>query len=94
MKVEISARAAADLEDIADWIAQDDPRRADSFVAELVERGMSLSENPRRFPEAGVGGARKLTWRGYLILYSVGRERVDILRVVHGSRDWAALLLG
>jgi plasmid stabilization system protein ParE len=92
MKVEISAPAAADLEGIADWIAQDDPRRAESFVAELVERGLSLSENPRRFPEVGVGAARKLSWRGYVILYSVAEDRVDILRVVHGSRDWAALL--
>ncbi|MFL6856648.1 MAG: type II toxin-antitoxin system RelE/ParE family toxin [Allosphingosinicella sp.] len=92
MKVEISAPAAADLEDIADWIAQDDWRRAESFVANLVERVMSLSENPRRFPEVGVGAIRKLSWRGYVILYSVAKDRVDVLRVVQASRDWATLL--
>ena len=38
MIVVFTAEAEADLERIGDFIAQDNPRRAASFVTELVER--------------------------------------------------------
>ena len=94
MKVEITARAAADLEEIADWISEDNPERADSFVAELIEKGMSLSHNAQRFPKVGrwrVGIVRKLSWRGYVVLYCIRTERVDVVRIVQAS-NWAKLL--
>ena len=96
MKVRLSARATADLEEIADWIAADNPARADSFVDELVAKVGSLARHPRRFPQRRVGGEsfRKATWRGYLIFYRVLSDRVEIARIIHGSRDWAILLGG
>lgn len=95
MRVEISGPAAADLEDIADWIASDNQERADSFVAELIEKGLSLSDHPMRFPAVGRWDGelvRKLSWRGYVILYYVGNSRVEIVRIVQASRDWGKLL--
>ena len=56
---------------------------------------MSLSQRPNRFPTvvrlAG-HSLRKLSHRDYLIFYTVEAERVDILRIAHGARDWAALI--
>ena len=72
----------------------DNPARAETFIDELIERSHSLALHPLRFPAVGeLRGRtiRKLTHGGYLIFYLVGEQEVYILRIVHGSRDWAAL---
>jgi toxin ParE1/3/4 len=95
MKVILTRKAFADLDDIADWIGRDDWDRAETFVESLRRRCASLSRHPRRYPTvprpSGVE-MRKLAYRGYLIFYLVLEKEVDILRIVHGARDWAALL--
>lgn len=85
------------MEEIGDWIAVDNPARARTFVDDLLERAVSLTRNPRRFPAVpgSYGGSvRKLSWHGYVILYRIGDDAVEIVRIVHGSRDWKALLTG
>jgi plasmid stabilization system protein ParE len=52
VKVRFTASAEADLEAIVDWIAEDDPGRAASFVVELRGRCLSLADEPNRFPVA------------------------------------------
>jgi toxin ParE1/3/4 len=94
MNVGISPEARDDLLLIAEWIAEDNPSRADSFVYELEDRCQSLSEFPERFPAiAGMpkGTVRKLTHAGYLIFYRVDTKSVEVLRIIHGARDWASL---
>jgi plasmid stabilization system protein ParE len=57
---------------------------------------MSLGRQPRRFPHAFPSGeppVRKRVHRDYLIFYRVEAEQVQIIRVVHGSRDWVSVLL-
>ncbi len=49
MKVEFSRKADQDLEAIGDWIAQENPDRAYSFVRELRVDSLSLSDFPERF---------------------------------------------
>jgi plasmid stabilization system protein ParE len=44
MKVRITQAAFADLRDIGHWIALDDPERAVTFVQELGEKCLSLSD--------------------------------------------------
>ena len=92
MKVRISRRASADLEEIADWIALDNPVHADSFVNELLERALSLDRHPRRFPKVGTIRGEpvyKLGWHDYVVLYRFSSGGVEIARIVHGKRDWA-----
>lgn len=94
MRVRIADLAAEDLEAIGDWIAEDNPGRAISFIDELTDRCFALSRHPRRFPvviEADGQVLRKLTHRGYLIFYCLLADRIEIVRVVHGSRDWVSL---
>jgi plasmid stabilization system protein ParE len=96
MKVVVSAKAEADLEEIGDWIARDNPIRAASFVRELREACLSLAEMPRAFPLLAhrVGsGIRRKPYRNYLIFYSVCDRRVDILHVLHGARDYDQILV-
>ncbi|MFL6863572.1 MAG: type II toxin-antitoxin system RelE/ParE family toxin [Allosphingosinicella sp.] len=95
MKVRLTKPAEADLDEIVSWIAGDDPARADSFGAELWERCQSLASRPQRFPlalHASGFDVRKLVHRDYLIFYLVLDDRVEVLRIVHGSRNWGALL--
>jgi plasmid stabilization system protein ParE len=89
VKVRISRRASADLEEIADWIALDNPAKADSFVRALLKRSLSLGQHPRRFPHVGAISGEpiyKLGWRGYVLLYRVSPDGVEIARILHGRR--------
>lgn len=95
MKVVFTAAAEADLEAIADWIDEDNPARAVTFARALRERCLSLADKPNRFPVARrVAGQvfRKFVYRDYLIFYRVLADRVEIAHILHGARDWAALL--
>ena len=95
MKVVLTERALADLDEIADWIGRDDWDRAEAFVDDLESRCMTLSRYPRRYPlvpGATAGSLRKLSYSGYLIFYRMIETQVEIVRIVHGARDWAALL--
>ena len=90
MKVRITQAAFADLRDIGYWIALDDPERAITFVQELAEKCLSLSDRAFLYPsapEAGEG-VRKRRHRKYLILYHVGAETIEVLHVIHGMRDY------
>ncbi len=95
MKVVFAARANAALKEIGDYIAQDRPRRAASFVAELRTRARQLGDMPRAFPMVpryAQLGIRRRPYRRYLISYRIEAERILILLIVHGARDYHALL--
>jgi toxin ParE1/3/4 len=96
MKVRFAANARSDLLAIVDWIAADNPGRARSFAAELRAKCEGLSRRPRRFPIAvSVDGVdvRKRVHQRYIIFYTVSEDAVDTVRIVHGARDWGALLV-
>jgi toxin ParE1/3/4 len=95
VRVRFTSGARADLSVIGDWIAQDDPTRAVTFTAELVRAAKAISTRVRHYPVAASlaeGEIRKKNHRRYLISYRILGREVHILRIVHGSRDWAALL--
>ena len=95
MKVRYAPLARADLREIGLHIAADNLPRSITFVEELVDRCASLASQPERFPRVGqAGGAalHKMTHGKYLVLYVVTADSVRILRIVHGARDWVALL--
>jgi len=95
VKVRLTGDALADLEEIGDWIAQDNPGRADSFIAELRKVCATLATRARRYPVAFSrpgGEVRKRTSGNYLIFYRIAHGEVQVLRILHGARDWAALL--
>lgn len=95
MKVVLAAEAVGDLERIGDWIARDDPDRARSFVTELLEMTGELAEFSERFPlvpRYAEQGIRRRVHRNHLIIYRVEAERVVVIHVIHGARDYEALL--
>lgn len=95
MIVFITAAAEADLERIGDYIATDNPLRALTFVEELLERCERLAEMPNAFPlvpRYEQTGVRRRPYGEYLIFYRVGTERLDILHILNGARDYEAIL--
>lgn len=95
MKLVLAREAEADLERIGDYIAQDNPRRAVSFVLELRERTHGLLSNPRAYPLVpryeGLG-IRRCVHGNYLIFYRVTADEVLVLHILHGAMDVEALL--
>ncbi len=98
MIVHLQPSAIRDLEQIGDYIALNSPQRALSFVRELRAACLELGELPRAFPlvpRYAEQGVRYRVSGNYLILYRIAEQeaRVDVLRVVHGARDWVGSLL-
>jgi plasmid stabilization system protein ParE len=93
MNVVLTQAALADLRDIGHWIALDDPDRAISFVQELADKCLGLADRPLLYPQAPEAGEglRKRRHGRYLILYRVARDRIEILHVVHGARNYREL---
>ncbi len=88
MKCVFSTLAELDLEEIGDYIARDNPRRALSFIGEVRER----CHNIVAFPEAASlheefgAGIRVIPFGRYLIFYTIHTYTVRIERILSGSR--------
>ena len=94
-QVRWSLTAGNDLQDIEDFIARDSVLHAITFVDRIVESAETLLRSPqvgRMVPEFSRSDLRELIFRGYRIVYLVQNDEVFILRVVHGSRDFLALV--
>lgn len=88
-KVEKSRLAERDLNEIWDFIAEADETQADRFIDLLLEK----SELPAKFPEMGRArhefliNLRSFPVKNYLIFYLPGDDSIEILRVLHATRD-------
>jgi toxin ParE1/3/4 len=95
MNVVFAPDAEADLERIGDYIAQDNPVAAVTFVISLRRHCEALAEFPKRFPLAPRyehTGVRRMAHGDYLIFYRVAAEQVEILHILHGAQDYEPLL--
>jgi toxin ParE1/3/4 len=93
MRLFITAAARADLTEIGDFIQHDNPARAASFVHELVDRCEELADAPHRHPPMPRRpGIRRRAYRGYIIIYRVCADTIEVLHVFHGARDYERLL--
>lgn len=84
-----SAHARDDLQQVARYIARDNPARAKTFVGELRVQCTRLVAQPL----LGIArddcakGVRMTSHGRYLIFYSVINNDVHIERVLHSARD-------
>lgn len=89
MHAEFSPVALADLEEIADFIARDDPKAAENWVERLVQiadRAAALPRAGRVVPELGDENIREVLLRSYRIIYRVRRSGIVVLTVIEGRR--------
>ena len=82
--------AVDDLEDIADYISQDNPQAANRIVSRLWTAVQSLAEQPKMGRPGRVYGTRELVVSDtpFVVPYRVVSSEIQILRVLHGARDW------
>ena len=93
-KVIFSPEAVQDLENIWLYIAQDSLDRADNFIDTLRDFCM---EDLALFPQ--IGGTRDylskdllaIPFKNHMIYYRCRSEHVEIVRVLHGSRDMGSI---
>ncbi len=92
MQYRFSRQAERDIEEIGDFIARDNPRRAITFIAELRARIRQIAEFPRAAPlRSGLGrGVRCIVFGRYLIFYVVHVRVLEVRRVLHGARNISA----
>jgi len=81
MQVDITDEAEADLEEIADYIALDNPDHAVSFALELRASALALGNMPRATQAVSILGEvfAPLSMR-YLIIFRVRRDRSFTMR--------------
>ncbi len=86
-------KALSDLAQIWDYIADDSEERADAFIATIDAKFQTLSQHPAmgRRREELAPALRSFPVGRHLIFYVALTNGVDIVRVLHGSRDIAIL---
>jgi toxin ParE1/3/4 len=87
LEIELTAQAEADLVEIGDFIAKDNPSAAERYIRRLRDRIEVL----REFPEAGHrirkrSNVRALVERPIIIVYALKADRIEVLRFWHGAR--------
>ena len=91
----LSTGAELDLDDIWEFIAEDNIRAADNWIEKLFDAFEALARNP------GIGHQRKdltaypiLFWPvgAYMILYRARTEYTEIVAVTQGARDIPSFL--
>lgn len=86
-------RVRSDLSEIWDYIAEDNETKADAFVDLIDQKFQALAAHPklgRSRDELGEG-LRSFPIGKYIIFYRVIPSGVEIVRVLHGSRDLNAM---
>jgi toxin ParE1/3/4 len=85
----ITTQAQADLDDLWDYLAERNETAADHLLDEILER----ARHHARFPKTGrprddlLPGLRSFVVRPYVVFFRPVDDTIEILRVVHGSRD-------
>ncbi len=85
----ISPLAEQDLEAIGDFIAQDNPHRAITFIVELRNQCARIAANPKACrSRPGLGtNIRSFAYGNYVIFFQENPDTICIVRVLHGAMD-------
>jgi toxin ParE1/3/4 len=89
MQCILSTFAELDLEEIADYIARDNPRRALSYIGEIREHCRNIVTLPKATPlrEEFGPGIRVIPFGRYLVFYTAHPGTVRIERILFRARQ-------
>jgi toxin ParE1/3/4 len=90
MRVRWLNLALDDLDEIAEYIYRDNPDAARRIVRRLWKAARILSGQPEMGRPGRVPGTRELVVikTPFVVPYRVVGSEIQILRVLHGARDW------
>jgi plasmid stabilization system protein ParE len=83
--------AKTDLKAIHDFIAADSKYYAKKVVQDIIDRTNIIETYPmigRKVPEIDDKNVREIFAYSYRILYEIKSEKVYILGIIHGRRDF------
>ncbi len=93
-QVTFSSAARSDLDEIHDYIADDNLNAADQLLDDLEVACEKLGRHPgmgaacdHLIPEMRLVVVRKV----YVVFYRLADEDIEIVRIVHGRRDFSKL---
>jgi plasmid stabilization system protein ParE len=89
VRVVFSDQAERSLKELADHIAQGSVATALSFVRKLRRAASVFFRRTLRIPRHPPPSVSD-----YLIFYRIEDDQISILHVMHGARDYEALLFG
>jgi addiction module RelE/StbE family toxin len=83
-------RALLDLDEVEQYIAQDNPTAAAALILKIVRSISLLQEQPGAGRPGRVPGTKELVVpeTPYIVPYRVKEGAIQILRVYHASRKW------
>ena len=90
MKIRWVRLALDDLRHIDSFISKDSPSAAKKVLARIWETTQILKDQPHVGRAGRVTGTRELVISGtpFIIPYRVVSNEIQILRGIHGARDW------
>ena len=85
----LSRQAEKDLEDIWVYLTQQDELLADKRIAQILNRLPMLSQYPNmgKQREDILVGLRSFPIKPYVIFYSKISDGIEVIRILHQSRD-------
>ncbi len=84
-----SDEAATDPVEIIDWIEQRNAGAARNLHLAIVQTAENLPQMPLLFRPGRVAGTREhVVHPNYIVVYQVGDDAVDILRVLHSRQQY------
>ncbi|MBS1826372.1 MAG: type II toxin-antitoxin system RelE/ParE family toxin [Acidobacteria bacterium] len=92
MRIRWSLAAADDLEQINSYLAEHQPGYRQRTITRLYAEVRSLKSTPHRGRPGRKDGTRELLVLPlpYILVYQVRELNVEVLRILHSSRDWDA----
>ncbi len=95
IKIEWTAGALANLDQIEQFIARENPTAAVNTILKIIDR---VESELALFPSAGrpgrVDGTRELVFTDlpYIVVYTVRQSSVFVIRVFHASQDFQRIV--
>lgn len=96
MKLRFRPDALADLREIYDYIADDNPTKVGEFIGIIREKCRLIAKQPkigRSRPELHLD-LRSFPIKSYVIFYRILTDTVEIVNVIHSARDIRPLFSG
>lgn len=90
IQVRWTAPAAQDLQQITRYIRRDNPSAARTVAKAIFDAANCLDLFPLRGRAGRIAGTRELVLPGlpYIVVYQVTAAAIQILHIVHGTRNW------
>ena len=90
MRIQWTPAAADDLENITDYLYEQNPTIAPELIRRIYSAPDALKQFPRRGRPGRKDGTRELVILSlpYLVVYEIIGDTARILRILHGAQRW------